>query len=354
VIDQAPHPAPGNTAILATVRQRPMPEPAYLKAEQIQRVAVHGHSVIADMSTHHRPQPLACVLNGGVHAQLPFGFHRVQLRLHPLANRLPQNREASIAPLLPADMREAEEVLEIVLKRLAVVPPRLAVHAFSLQAEISRAQRFRGIDAVKERGKPHLLILACCLTYPLQRTGRVERPQRRRPVAGDPLVPALCPGRVLLKRISLGQTSSLHPLRRRLPGLVRGLHWYYRSVRLPTFVHHRRTSIDFPIRSRADSALEERGISRFPCEVFRYVLGVCDRAGLGCALLYRRSRWGLPLSPTASASRRNVLSRLNNRPAPSPVNASTPPSRAAPHDSEPVWFAKPSPYETFIHYTSPV
>jgi site-specific DNA recombinase len=235
------------------------------------------------------------------------------------------------------------EVLEVRLKRLAVVPPRLPVHAgrgFSLHTEIGRAQRCRCVDVVKERGEPHLLILACCLTYPLPRTGRV--------------VPALCPGRVLLKRISLGQTPSLHPLRHRLPEIVRGLHRYYRSVRLPVFVHHRRTSSDFPMRPRASSALDERGTSRFPSKVFRYVRGVCDHAGLVNALLYRRIRCCLPPLLTASASRRTSFSRLNTRPAPSPVNASQPPSRATPHDSEPVWFAKPSLYETFIHNTSPV
>ncbi len=235
------------------------------------------------------------------------------------------------------------EVLEVVLKGLAVVPPRLTVHPwsrFSLQTEIGRAQCFRVIDVVQERGEPHLLILACCLTYPLQRTGRA--------------VPARCPGRVLLLRISLGQAPSLHPLRRRLPDFVRGLHRYYRSVRLPAFVHHRRTSSDFPMRPRANSALGERGTSRFPCKVFRYVLGVSDRAGLESASRFRRIRCCLPLLLTASASRRNLLSRLNTRPAPSPVNASTPPSRAAPHDSGPVWVANPSLYETFIHYTSPV
>jgi hypothetical protein len=35
------------------------------------------------------------------------------------------------------------------------------------------------------------------------------------------------------------------------------------------------------------------------------------------------------------------LSRLNTRPARAPVNASTPPSRSAPHDSGSVWVAKP-------------
>ncbi len=129
---------------------------------------------------------------------------------------------------------------------------------------------------------------------------------------------------------------------------------HYGPVRLPAFVHHRRTSSDFPMRPRASSALGERGTSRFPCEMFRYVLGVSDRAGLECASRWRRIRYCLPPLLRASASRRSSFSRLNTRPAPSPVNASQPPSRATPHDSEPVWFAKPSLYETFIHYTSPV
>jgi len=85
------------------------------------------------------------------------------------------------------------------------------------------------------------------------------------------------------------------------------------------------------MRPSSLSALGEHGISRFPCEVLPYVHGVSDRAGLGCTSRYRCVRWGLPLSPIASASRRMALSRLNTRPARSPVNASTLPSRAAPH-----------------------
>src|ERR1035438_4242251 len=109
-VDQTPHPIPRYSAVLAPARQRPMPEPAYLESERAQRVAVHGHSVIADVSTHHRPQPLACVLDGSVHSLSQLGFHRIQLRLLPLTNRLPQHREVTVAPLPPADMREAEEV----------------------------------------------------------------------------------------------------------------------------------------------------------------------------------------------------------------------------------------------------
>ena len=142
---------------------------------------------------------------------------------------------------------------------------------------------------VQERREPQLLILSCCLTYPLQRTGRV--------------FPARCPGRVLLWQVPFGQTSSLHPLRHRLPGFVRGLLRYYRSVRLPRSVRHRRTSLDFPMRPKATAALGGLGISRFPREVSAYVHGVSDRAGLWHTSRYRCTRWGLPLSPTASASR---------------------------------------------------
>ena len=56
----------------------------------------------------------------------------------------------------------------------------------------------------------------------------------------------------------------------------------------------------------------------------------------------------------ASAPRSEVLSRQNTRPVGVPVNASTPPSQAAPHDSDSVWLATPSPDDSFIHYTSPV
>src|SRR5216683_2179671 len=141
------------------------------------------------------------------------------------------------------------------------------------------------------------------------------------------------------KEVPFGQTSSLHPLRCRLPGFVRGLLRYYRSVRLPRSVRHRRSSLDFPTRPKATAALGELGISRFPREVSAYVHGVSDRAGLWHASRYRRTRWGLPLLLTASASRSNCLTRLNTRPARSPVNASTPPLRAAPHDSGPMWVA---------------
>jgi len=53
--------------------------------------------------------------------------------------------------------------------------------------------------------------------------------------------------------------------------------------------------------------------------------GVYDRARPGCISRWRCIRCCLPPHPTASASRRSTLSRLNTRPARTPVNASAPP-----------------------------
>lgn len=54
-----------------------------------------------------------------------------------------------------------------------------------------------------------------------------------------------------------------------------------------------------------------------------------------------------------SALRMYTFSRLDTQPARTPANASAASSRTLPHDSEPVWLAMPSPYETLIHNTSP-
>ena len=115
------------------------------------------------------------------------------------------------------------------------MPPRFAVHTrrgFLLEAGVCRSEAIQVVHVVQKRREPQLLVPSCRLPYPLQRTGRA--------------VPARCPGRVLLAQVSFGQTASLHPLRGRSPGVVRRLHRYYRSVRLPLVIHRRRASVDFP------------------------------------------------------------------------------------------------------------
>src|SRR2546429_1451971 len=57
--DEAPHAIPEDASVLATPRQRAMPEPSHLESKESQRRVVHGHSVIPEVSTHHRLQPFA-------------------------------------------------------------------------------------------------------------------------------------------------------------------------------------------------------------------------------------------------------------------------------------------------------
>src|ERR1700736_3894619 len=61
--------------------------------------------------------------------------------------------------------------------------------------------------------------------------------------------PVLCPARALLARVRLGSCPSLHPLRRRLPGIVRRLLRYYGRIRLLAAVHHRLRLLAFPVRT---------------------------------------------------------------------------------------------------------
>ena len=106
-VDEAPHAIPQYATVLTAPRQCAMPEPAHLEPKDPQRVLVQGHSVVPDVSTHHRLQPLAQFGDGFVHASLKLGFHLVQLRLQPFVYRLPQYRKPPVASLLHADVRKA-------------------------------------------------------------------------------------------------------------------------------------------------------------------------------------------------------------------------------------------------------
>ena len=166
--------------------------------------------------------------------------------------------------------------------------------------------------------------------------------------------PALSPGHAARARIPLDQPPSLHLLRAdQKRQVVRRLRQYYAAVRLPATVHHRLTSLDFTMRPK-HAGLGSRRISRFSRRLFPCMPGVSDLAG------YQRSspKWsadcGLPHSPTGSASRTSIISRLNTQPALSPVNASPRGLLHATHDSGPSWLARPLTFETFIQYNLPV
>lgn len=101
-------------------------------------------------------------------------------------------------------------------------------------------------------------------------------PPYRRESQWHPDNPARCPVGAARTSIPLGWPPSLHPLRGRqhwttwvepiADTVVRGLRRYYGTIRLPTFVHHRRASLDFPMRPAQSPGSGERGISRFSRE----------------------------------------------------------------------------------------
>ena len=84
---------------------------------------------------------------------------------------------------------------------------------------------------------------------------------------------------VRLGEFPSGQPPFLPRLRSRFHGVVRRLLWYYGAVRLPGVVRHRRGSLDFPMRSALPVNADNVRLSRFPCEMFPCMRGVCDRAG---------------------------------------------------------------------------
>src|SRR5258708_16882276 len=78
-VDQAPHPVPKHAGVLAAPQERAMPEPTYLEPKRVQRRAVGRHSVITNVSTHARPQPLAHFRDGSCMRRLSSAFTSLNL-----------------------------------------------------------------------------------------------------------------------------------------------------------------------------------------------------------------------------------------------------------------------------------
>lgn len=110
----------------------------------------------------------------------------------------------------------------------------------------------------------------------------------------------------------------------------------------------------FPDPPAANCAAGADEISQFLFGELLRMLRVFDRVGLAEGSRVAPS----PMWPYASLNSVGapdcLISRLNGWPALSPVNASTTPSRAPPHDSGPGWFAIPFLCRTFINYSPTV
>ena len=128
------------------------------------------------------------------------------------------------------------EILQVLLQFLPIVTPRLSVYSrsrFPFKPKIAFLQTINRINVVKERPESLLPMLLCRFPYPLKRTRHAS--------------PALSPERGLLKPLPLGQLPSLHPPRGPLTDFVRRLPGYCGVVRLPTTLHHRLASSEFPM-----------------------------------------------------------------------------------------------------------
>jgi hypothetical protein len=65
--------------------------------------------MVAVIAVHNLSQPCTDVGNRLVHSEAQLSFNCVQLRHHALLRRFPPDDERSIAPALPAVMRETQE-----------------------------------------------------------------------------------------------------------------------------------------------------------------------------------------------------------------------------------------------------
>src|SRR5262245_145602 len=146
-ISQPPHPFPGDPALVTAPRKSALPVPEHLESEQVQGGAVHRHPVIPQVPPNNRPQPCTHLGKRIVQAPSQLGFDRAELRLQPPPDRLPHHREPSI-PLLPADVREAEEIERLRLP-LAGTPPVLGREGPKLQQS-----RLLGVQLQTKLRKP--------------------------------------------------------------------------------------------------------------------------------------------------------------------------------------------------------
>ena len=153
---QAIHAAPSQTTALAAAAQRAMPQPGDLMAECPQPRAVARHAEVPAMPSDHRPQVLALLRDGLVHAPSEFELDRLQFGSQAFGTREPQDHEVAL-PRLPAAVREPKEVegLRFALPPAASViareapeldQPRLV--GMQLQPELAQPVLHRALEAL--------------------------------------------------------------------------------------------------------------------------------------------------------------------------------------------------------------
>jgi hypothetical protein len=153
------HAAPWQMVTLTATAQYPPPQVAYCLAKSAQRMAIHGYSVIPEVTQQDRAQVCSLFPNGRVHASPQFFFQSPQLGLPPLAHRLAQHREVSL-PSFPATVWESRpgeshpEPLAEPDMNLSAHPAPIKQTLRSFRYPSVRREPFVPRQAVVETGSP--------------------------------------------------------------------------------------------------------------------------------------------------------------------------------------------------------
>lgn len=107
-VDEPCHSFPRDASSLAPSSQYLVPELAHGKTKVSESIPIARYSVVSNVPAHHGLQPRADFGNRVMHAPPQLGFHRLQLGLQSLADRLPQHGEPSFAGP-PTNMGETKK-----------------------------------------------------------------------------------------------------------------------------------------------------------------------------------------------------------------------------------------------------
>src|SRR5260370_21863494 len=106
---QVEHPGPVDSVFLAPAANSMPPADQHPVPEQGQASVVSRYRVVVEVPLHDRPEPLAGLGNGIVHALAELRFYLPQLGPHAFANRRAPHHK-SPQTILPANVRAAYKV----------------------------------------------------------------------------------------------------------------------------------------------------------------------------------------------------------------------------------------------------
>jgi hypothetical protein len=100
---------PGDRALLASAAECVPPMPKHPIPEYAETVKVPRYRIVVEVALHDRFEPLTGLAHRIVHTLTELLLNLPQLCPHAFADRLAPHREPPY-PILPADVREAEEI----------------------------------------------------------------------------------------------------------------------------------------------------------------------------------------------------------------------------------------------------